>query len=197
MTAWFFTKKRKADRFQVDGIPVAQGVTHRLKVPHRTTLQALHMAEGLYAWKIHDTDLPDSYTQRVYLHGFDATPALMAFADQIKHYISTLVPEGISAESSEIELRNILKMVYSLESTTTQHAYERMAIQSLYNLSQVNTIRDRNNQTPRHIHQAANAAKIGIKLYISTLDHELTPPDFNKILDSYLVDHMASVGCQS
>jgi len=194
MTAWFFTKKRKADRFQVDGVPVAQGVTHRLKVPHRTTLEALHMAEGLYAWKIHDTVLLDGYTQRVYLHGFDATPALMAFADQIKLFVKRLSPTD---ETSEAGLSNILKMVYSQKGTTTQHDYERMVIQCLYNLSRINTVRDRNNQTPRLIHQAANAAKLGIKLYISTLDYELTPPDFNKLLDSYLVDHMASVGCQS
>ena len=158
-TRWFFTKKRRADRFQVDGVPVAQGITHALRAPQQTTLQALHAAEGLYAWYV-----VDHADGRMYLHGFDATEALLKYVQEIGFYLT--------------------------RPKTDDETYTRLALKAVTIADQINTTRDRTNSTPAKIHQIALCAKQALKSYNDTLESPAVLPDFDEILSSTLFDHM-------
>jgi|GEM_PF-3138350 len=188
MNKWTFTKKRRADRFQSGGVTVSQGVIHRLRLTPHTTLQALHAAEGLHAWQVTDKKA-EPHTYRIYLHGFDGTAALLDFAEQIARYVVKLAPKGTS-ESTLEELKTLIQLVYSMESKSLKGHYQRQALRAILSVRQINTTRDRNNQTPRLIHQAALCAKLALQAHNETLAEPRALPDFNLILEATLLDHM-------
>lgn len=160
-TRWFFTKKRRADRFQVDGVPVAQGITHALRAPQQTTLQALHAAEGLYAWYV-----LDHADGRMYLHGFDATETLLKYVQEVTFYLAPMLND---------------------ENTSV---HNRLAHKAVMIADQINTTRDRTNSTPAKIHQIALCTKQALKSYNDTLESPAVLPDFDEILNNTLFDHM-------